>query len=283
MAIYYDMHMHSSFSTDSDAPMESMVQSAISSGLKGVCFTEHMDLDYPKFYFPDDPHAFVADPGQVQTKIEQLRKKTGNALWIGFGLEFGMQGHLSDTFHDLASCYPLDSIIASQHLVNSLDPYYPQTWENTDVDDLIHQYYQEMLSNLKSLKEWDTLAHIDYIIRYIPGHREELASGKISSPYDSMLHHKDLIDEILLYIIQSGKCLEVNTAGYKYGLNQPNPAPSIIRRYRQLGGELITIGADAHAPGHVAIGFDQVRELLLSMGFHSYCIFENRHRRELPL
>lgn len=283
MAIYYDMHMHSAFSTDSDAPMESMVHSALERHLKGICFTEHMDLDYPGFYFPDDPHAFVADPEKVQHEIERLRSKTKDSLWIGFGLEFGMQSHLHDRFHDLAERYPLDLIIASQHLVKTLDPYYPQTWADTDPDTLIQIYYEEMLSNLKLMKDWDTLAHMDYIIRYIPGHREKLASREITEPYDSMLRHKEVIDEILLYVIRCGKCLEVNTAGYKYGLGQPNPAPSVIRRYRELGGELITIGADAHAPEHIAIAFDEVRELLLSMGFNSYCIFRNRQMHRLQL
>ncbi len=283
MAINYDMHMHSSFSTDSDSPMESMVQSAREHGLKGICFTEHMDLDYPEFYFPEDPSAFVADPDAVWNEILRLRTLTGSSVWIGFGLEFGMQSHLSTRFHQLATHYPLDFIIASQHLVNSLDPYYPDTWKNTDPDELIAAYYEEMLSNLKTMQEWDTLAHVDYIIRYIPGHRDLLASGHITAPYDSMARHKNIIDEILGYVINCGKCLEVNTAGYKYKLGQPNPAPSIIRRYRQLGGEKITIGADAHAPEHVAIAFDEVRQLLLSMGFDSYCVFENRHMRQIRL
>ena len=44
MAIQYDYHMHSSFSTDSDAPAQTMVGKAMEAGLKGICFTDHMDL-----------------------------------------------------------------------------------------------------------------------------------------------------------------------------------------------------------------------------------------------
>ncbi len=283
MTVNYDLHMHSSFSTDSDAPMESMVQSALTHKLKGICFTEHMDLDFPDFYMPEVPHAFVADPEEVYKEILRLREIYGSALWIGFGLEFGMQPHLSERFHQIAVKYPLDLIIASQHLVSSLDPYYPQTWENTTPEELIESYYQEMLSNLRSMQEWDTLAHIDYIIRYIPGFREEFASTGKAAVYDSMRCHSEVIDEILRYVISLGKCIEVNTAGYKYNLGQPNPSPAVLKRYRELGGELITIGADAHAPEHVAIAFDQTKELLLHLGFHSYCVFENRQMRELSL
>ena len=47
MTISADYHMHSSFSGDSSAPMETMIQKAVSLGLTHICFTEHMDLDFP--------------------------------------------------------------------------------------------------------------------------------------------------------------------------------------------------------------------------------------------
>ena len=277
MAIQYDMHMHSSFSTDSDAPMEDMVRRAMELNLVGICFTEHMDLEYPEGNFPAYPEPFVADSGAVLAEIQRLRESFPS-FWIGFGLEFGMQAHLAGEFHSIAADWPLDFIVASQHLVDSLDPYYPDSWEGTDPSVLIGHYYEEMLSNLKTMEEWDTLAHMDYIIRYIP--EEKAVKGCV---YDSMEHHADLIDEILRHVIYAKKCLEVNTSGYKYGLGQPNPTPSILRRYRELGGERITIGADAHAPEHIAFAFDRVRSLLRSMGYRSYCVFEGRHMREIPL
>ena len=109
-----------------------------------------------------------------------------------------------------------------------------------------------ILSNLKKMREWDTLAHLDYIIRYIPGQGD--------SVYDSMARHSEIIDEILRYVISCGKCLEVNTAGYKYGFLQPHPALAILRRYYALGGRLLT----------------------RSVGFTGYCIFEGRRMREIP-
>lgn len=278
MSILYDTHMHSSFSTDSDAPAQTMVTQALDLNLRGICFTDHMDLDYPPFYFPEDPSAFAADPDEVLQEIWRLREQFGASdpeFHIGFGLEFGMQSHLSGRFSDIARSYPLDFIIASQHLVGGLDPYYPEVWEGHTTDDLIQTYYEEMLSNLKTMDQWDTLAHLDYIIRYIPDRGSLL--------FDSYKAFPDLIDEILLYVIDCGKCLEVNTAGYKYGLGQPNPAPSILHRYYELGGRRITIGADAHAPEHISIGFDEVRKLLLSIGYERYTVFRSRVPEELPL
>ena len=47
MAIRADFHLHSSFSGDSKAPMGEMVERGIALGLGQMCFTEHMDFDFP--------------------------------------------------------------------------------------------------------------------------------------------------------------------------------------------------------------------------------------------
>ena len=86
----------------------------------------------------------------------------------------------------------------------------------------------------------------------------------------------DIIDEILIKLIEKGKGIEINTAGFKYGLNHPNPTEDIICRYRQLGGEIITIGADGHKPEHIAYDFHKVPEILKNAGFNYYTVFKNR-------
>ena len=166
MAIQYDIHMHSSFSTDSDATMEMMVRGAMEKGLAGVCFTEHLDLDFPWQSYSESPGAFEADPKAVYSEITRLRETLQEdtdkpSFRIGFGMEFGMQPHLSDRYHEVAKQYPLDFITASQHLVRSFDPYYPDTWKNTAPADLIDCYYREMLSNLRRMQDWDSLSHMD--------------------------------------------------------------------------------------------------------------------------
>ena len=83
--------------------------------------------------------------------------------------------------------------------------------------------------------------------------------------------------------IQKGKGIELNTAGFKYGLGHPNPTESILKRYRELGGEIITIGADAHAPEHVAYDFDKVPAILKAAGFRYYTVFELRKPKFIPL
>ena len=43
-----DFHMHSAHSEDSDTPMEQQIEAAVEAGLKYICFTEHMDKDWPE-------------------------------------------------------------------------------------------------------------------------------------------------------------------------------------------------------------------------------------------
>ena len=101
-------------------------------------------------------------------------------------------------------------------------------------------------------------------------------------PYDPM-DYMDLFDEILKELITRGKGIEVNTAGLSYGLSHPHPAIPIIQRYRDLGGEILTIGSDAHKKENVGYAFAQIPDLLRACGFHYYCVFQNRKPEFLPL
>ena len=82
------------------------------------------------------------------------------------------------------------------------------------------------------------------------------------------------------YIIKKDIALEVNTSGIhrskRTGVRYPNPHPSLIKRYSELGGQLISIGSDAHEPGALAAEFDNVAEFLTDIGFTEYVTYKNR-------
>ena len=261
MSITCDFHLHSNFSSDSDTRMEDMIQAAIKRGLETICFTEHMDLDYPEVC-----GSFQADIPAYKQEICRLQSVFQDIIDIRFGIELGMQSHLAQRYSALAAEYPFDFIIASQHLVGGQDPYYREYWNGKEEQNVYREYFSELLSNLQSMKEFDTVAHLDYIVRYGPNQNQ----------FYSYQSYADCIDPILEYIIDQEKCLEVNTAGLKYGLGHPNPEESILKRYRELGGERITIGSDAHQPEHIAYDFIKAKAILKELGFQSYCIFHRR-------
>ncbi|HWT73532.1 MAG TPA: histidinol-phosphatase HisJ family protein [Mobilitalea sp.] len=257
-----DYHVHSEFSSDSQAPMEQMIDRAIELGMKKICFTDHMDYDYPEV----SELRFVFDPDTYVKKLEELKKRYYKKIEILTGIELGLQTHLADRMHSLVKAYPFDFIIGSSHVVDHMDPYYPDYWENRSVQDGIYRYFESILENCKVYQGFSVYGHIDYIIRYVPGQKQ----GCIDYNYSD---YTDLLDEVLKTIISHGKGIEINSAGLKYGLSHPHPKQEVIRRYKELGGEIITIGSDAHKPEHLAYDFHLIPELLQNLGFQYYTTF----------
>ena len=117
--ILWDCHMHSSFSADSETPMEDMIQAAISRNLSGICFTEHFDPDYPA---DPDGLTFDLDIPAYHARLHHLKEKYSQDLQIHFGIEIGLQPHLARQFRQLLEDYPFDFVIGSVHLVDGVDP-----------------------------------------------------------------------------------------------------------------------------------------------------------------
>ena len=120
--ILWDCHMHSSFSADSDTPMEKMIQTAADKGLMGICFTEHFDPDYPDT--PENLDFSLNIPAYRQ-KLESLADAFKNQIQVNFGIELGLQPQLAESFSDLLKEVPFDFVIGSSHVVHGYDPYYP--------------------------------------------------------------------------------------------------------------------------------------------------------------
>ena len=257
----WDTHMHSQYSGDSDAPQDAMVQAAIEKNLGGICFTDHLDIDYP-----DEPDLFLLDLPNYTASVTAQKSKYEGRLPIRLGVELGLQPHLAALHEDILTQYPFDFVIGSSHVVHGIDPYYPKFYEGRKEEDCYREYFESILENIKAFDGFDVYGHIDYVVRYGPNRNEQYSYQKYS----------DIIDEILSLLIEKGKGIEINTGGFKYGLGHPNPTEDIIARYRELGGEIITIGADAHKPEHVAFDFEKVPQILKNAGFEYFTIFKER-------
>lgn len=259
--ILWDTHMHSQFSGDSKAPQDDMVAAAIGKKLAGICFTDHLDIDYP-----DDPELFLLDLPNYSASVDALREKYKATFPILMGLELGLQPHLASIHDEILSQYPFDFVIGSSHLVHGVDPYYPPYFEGRSEREAFDEYFESILENISAFNNFDVYGHLDYVVRYSPSRGASYNYGD----------HVDIIDEILKALIAKGKGIEINTAGFKYGLDHPNPTEDIIKRYRELGGEMITVGADAHEPTHVGYDFDRVCGILADAGFRYFTVFKER-------
>ena len=259
--MYADFHMHSSFSSDSDAPMEDMVRSAITHHLDKICFTEHMDFDFPPGEFD-----FITDVASYEKKLMEVREKYKEQIDIRFGIEIGLQTHLKDKLQDFTTSYPFDFIIGSNHLALGQDPYEQKVFQEYGEERTYLSYFENFLENIKIHKCFQVCGHLDYILRYGPNRNTTFSYRK----------YGDLLDEFLKVIIYNGIGLECNTSGFKYGLGHPHPTEEILIRYRELGGEILTMGSDAHAPLHVGYEFPRAAALLKDCGFTYYTVFKDK-------
>lgn len=265
MPITADYHLHSSFSGDSDTPMEEMILQGIRKGLTQMCFTEHQDFDYP--VSEETPEGlFDLNPDSYLYEFLKCREKYINKITLVFGVELGLQPHLSRKNAAFIKAQEYDFVIASSHLCNGRDPYYPAFYEGRAQEAAYLEYFESILDNLKVFSSFDVYGHLDYVVRYGP----QKDNGYTYEQY------RDIIDKILIKLIQDGKGIELNTGGLMKGLREANPCTAILRRYKELGGEIITVGSDAHTPERIAACFDRAAEMLTDCGFRYYCTFERR-------
>ena len=266
----WDNHLHSNFSGDSDALPIDMINSAKKKGLRGMTFTDHLDIDYPaEFGF------FDLDLDNYYPTLSKLAKdESSSDFTILVGLELGLQPDIADKCQKATVSHPFDFIIGSTHLIDKYDPYFESFWTKDEPKKLLSRYYEIILENIQSFTDFDALGHLDYAFRYAPDNN---LRNDTYEPY------AEIIDAILEIIIRQDKALEVNTAGIRKGMLGPNPSPSIIKRYKQLGGKLITIGADAHLPEDVAADFDLLPSLLTDCGFNEFYVYKNRKPKAYPL
>lgn len=257
-----DFHLHTSFSSDSTADMEAMIRRGISLGLEHMCFTEHQDMDFPKLEHGLD---FNLDTATYREKLLALKDKYKNEIEVLLGVELGLQPHLGGRLAGYASEFPFDFIIGSTHVLEGMDPYEPYYFQKYNTHDGIERYLREQLLNINEFCGFDSLGHLDYIVRCAPDR-----NSYVPADYD------ELIGQTLTAVINAGKGLEINTAGLKYGLSHAHPHIEILKRYKKLGGEKITVGSDAHSPEHIAYDFGKAEEMLLECGFKYYTIFRER-------
>lgn len=264
--MYADQHLHCHFSGDSDTPPEKQIEKALSLGMTHICFTDHHDHDVISDI------DFSLDFAPYFSTINSLREKYSDKLNICCGVELGLQPHLKDYCEELVKKYPFDFVIGSVHFVDGLDPYYDEYF-STHPDNAYERYFETVYDAAKNQSCFDSLGHLDYIVRYGSRHGLDYSYKK----------YADLLDPILKVIIEKGIALECNTGGLSRGLSEPNPCRDILLRYREMGGELITLGSDAHSPETLGYAFDECGKLLKECGFKYYALYNDRKAQLLPL
>ncbi len=264
-----DYHVHTEFSDDSTYPMEQVVKDAIALALDEICITDHVDYgvkadwdsDEPILYRHGEPIANVDYP-RFMTEFKRVQQLYGDRLSIKLGMEFGVQSHTIPQFETLFKRYPFDFIILSIHQVEDKEFWTQDFQQGRAQQEYNERYYEEMLKVVRAYKNYSVLGHMDLIKRY-----DEAGIY----PFEKV---KPFIAEILKIVIADGKGIEVNTSSHRYGLSDSMPSTELLQLYHDLGGTIVTIGSDSHAPAHLGTYIQEAECQLKSLGFQHFCTYE---------
>ena len=267
--MFADYHVHTEFSDDSTYPMAKVVEDAIAMKMDEICFTDHVDYGIkddwdsgkPIVYRGNELIANVNYPVYV-AKIRELQSLYEQQINIKMGLEFGIQTHTIPQYEALFQKYPFDFIILSIHEVEDKEFWTQDFQRGKNQEEYNRRYYEEMLNVVKSYQNYSVLGHMDLITRY---------DKNGIYPFEKI---EPIISEILRTIIENGKGIELNTSYHRYGLKDTTPSVNILKRYRELGGDIITIGSDSHSPGQLGAYIEDARQLLKSLGFRYFCTYD---------
>ena len=281
-----DMHTHTTASVDGYSTMRGIAQAAQAAGLSTICLTEHRDHLHLEDVLPwmidklgfsreqalgrivrDGDHGYIhVDYDEYLEEVQALNNEYDGTLELLFGIELGLCQNFRDELETFAASLPFDFIIGSQHTVAGRDI------NSSGFFDLGKKVayttkLEEMLSNAETFDCFDVFGHLDYVARYAPyGGDTMLSMGEFG----------EVIDEFLKALIRRGKGIEINTSGMRYGLGYVHPQPEILRRYKELGGEIITVGSDAHHFSDVGANLKEAQEALWAAGFTAYTTFKKR-------
>ena len=253
-----DYHVHSEYSEDSTAPMREIVQSAIKKNISEFVFTDHIEL-------------YITELSVIEQSLKKqyseyldLKEEFSDKISLKFGMEVSQPLYtLSETDY-ICSMLPYDFIIFSIHKAKVGSDYYFMDYANVNIKDECDKYIEELGEIVDTLTNYSVLGHVDYLARYIKKHNVDFNFNSLTERFRP----------IFKTLIQKGKGIELNVSGLRTNHGATMPSEQILKVYKECGGEIITIGSDAHQPECLGERFFDGIEILKRNGFDKIAVFD---------
>lgn len=285
-----DSHNHcTEFSPDASQTLDQLISEARAKGLGGFALTDHYDKDM----INSKLHRGLSKPGSLPAEGEWIfdidryfeavnarqaaLQEVGTDFRLYSGLELGYLDYLTDSYRELVAKYPFDVVIGSLHSLMGYDVYsFRELYQKPKQE--AYTLYLDGLTEMTEKLDFDICGHFDYVSRY--------------ASYDDnrMLYeeHKEAFDRFLEALVRHGKCLEINTAGFRSikdlsGEPAGHPDSAILQRYLELGGTKVCLSSDSHHNGRSAQHFNEAAAWLKELGFTALTYYEQREARYTPL
>ena len=273
-----NLHTHTHHSPDG-APqtVADRVQAANALGLKYMAVTDHVEINrfYPAEYYNavETEEFFYDGRGVFEGSVAEVLAERENCapLTLLAGAEIGQIPQDIEKSALLYNDPRVDLIVGSVHELPGRPDFYFLDYSKEDIPALVTAYFEEVL-RLAQTDCYDILAHLTYGLRYLPNRRA----------YD-LTPHLDLIDEILKTVIAKGKAIELNGSGLRKPQPYIDPDLILVRRYRDLGGEHLTISTDAHDTKYLGFGVDLLEDMARTAGFSRLTVFQKHEPFYVPL
>lgn len=276
MRSLFDTHNHSQFSFDGKrTTVQDSACSAFEKGLAGICFTDHYDFFVPAEvgnYVTIQPQDF--DIQAQQAEIERVQSLYDDGFKVLKGIEVGISIEGRSDAVEILGKHSFDQVIASVHYLENSDPYFGAYFIGKDCHHAYRTYLETIYNEAVFLKDFDIIGHYDYVARYAPYTEDSITYRE----------HADIFDTLFKYLIENGKGLEINTKTCSGTVGRKTVIDlNVLKRYREMGGEIISLGSDSHQPVHVGEGFEEQAAMLRSLGFRWTSHYEKRQLVQLPL
>jgi len=265
--IICDCHCHSEWSFDGCESTDNICSQAIKTGTDVIAITDHCEANGWNNPEESEFGNFAELIPQSVKHIKESQEKYAGQIKLLRGLELGQAMQDLEAAEKALLLDDFDFVLASVHNVRNMRDFYWLDYKNLSVSEILKTYFSEVLE-VARWNRFDSLAHLTYPLRYI--------SGDWGIKVD-IKQYSEITDEIFRTLIINGKALEINTSGLRQKLGKTMPDTELLKRYRELGGEYITIGSDAHRREDIGKGIYEAIKLLQEAGFTKYHYFE-KHR-----